>query len=141
MTAADPYHRRIHDRCAALAERNVTVLERYIASKIPRTQQTMLEGLDRIAKMNGKVPERVDWGALRRPHTLAIASALAGSTYRFKCIQLAMTALRGVLRQAHAMGRMSDAELAEAIGLDKPWRIREHLIAMDKETEERRNRL
>lgn len=131
--------RAIGVRADVLAARNVTVLERFLASCAhPVSRQVMLEALDRIAKLSGKVAERVDWGALRERHTRAIITMLAASKYKTSTIRLSTAALRGVLRMAVTMGTMTQDECVQAIRFDKPWRLRELAQAADAELERRR---
>ena len=126
-------------RADALATRNVTVLERFLASRANDvSRQVMLEALDRIAKLSGKVAERVDWGALRERHTRAIVAMLSSSNYSVATSRLSMSALRGVLRMAVTMGNMTREEYVDATKLEKPWRVRQLALAVDAEIERRR---
>jgi hypothetical protein len=132
--------RAITARVAALAARSETPLECFLASKRgARMRQTMLEGLDRIAKLSGKESERVNWAALRYPHTTAIVARLAASSYSMESVRLSMGALRGVLKQANAMGLMSDIELAQAIDVgETPMAVRRRQMRADAQAVARR---
>lgn len=127
-------------RANALAARNRSTLERYLASLTsPRTRETRLEGLERIARLFGKSADRVDWGALRNAQTSSIAAKLAATAYGFETLDGSMKSLRGVLRQGFADGTMTERELELAIDVERPDRIRERLRAADARVEARRN--
>jgi site-specific recombinase XerC len=131
--------RAVGVRADVLAARNVTVLERFLASRTnDASRQVMLEALDRVAKLSGKVAERVDWGALRERHTKAIVAMLAASDYSTSTSRLSLSALRGVFRMAVTMGRMTREEYGDATKMGKPWRERQLAQAVDAELERRR---
>jgi integrase/recombinase XerD len=92
----------------------------------PRSRQTMLEGLQRVAKVCNVPFRRMRWGELTWAHTSAIQARLAeyrqenGSSYSRATLHVSMAALRGLLLVCSKTGYMThDAYVSATTGLGK----------------------
>jgi hypothetical protein len=127
--------RAVRERADLLAARSATVLDRFLAGRKGRTRSNYLEALDRIAALYGKRAEQVAWHSLRSANVDKIIARMAVTHYSANSMRVTMVALRNVLRQAHAEGLMTDAELEEACRpRPRPWALKAKREAQDAAT-------
>jgi integrase len=92
-------------------------MRRFLAGcRSPRTAQTMLEALERIAGLLGVTPADVPWPQLRRIHVDDIAIQL-GRRYSKRTVNVTLAALRGVLRTAWEIGHMDGDDYTRAVAV------------------------
>jgi integrase/recombinase XerD len=100
---------------------SVDVLSRYLASCASKNSRVaMHQSLDRAARIVGAPnAEAVPWPSLRFEHTDAMRSGLLQAVrdkrFRMTTVRLALTAIRGVLREAVRMGVMRSDDFGKAI--------------------------
>lgn len=92
----------------------------FIASRVsPKTRQTMIECLDRIALiLNYENAEDVSWHLLDFQHTEAIRSKLI-KQYSLATIRVTLSALKGVLKTACRLNLLSREQFGRATDWDK----------------------
>lgn len=78
------------------------------------SRKTMANALRAVARAFGRKPEDMPWAALRSSHTRALAAVLA-RRYAPATANLALTALREVLRSARRLRQLSADDLADAL--------------------------
>ena len=91
----------------------------YLARLAPGSRRTMREALDIIAKLSSSGAANattLPWQALRYQHTAAIRSALAES-YSPATVNKALSALKGVLREAWRLGFLTAEDRERACDL------------------------
>ena len=92
----------------------------FIARLAPGSRRTMRQSLDVIAGLlTGGVAnaEGIDWASIRYPHAQAVRSRLAES-YAPATVNKALSALRGVLREAWRLGLMTGEDFHRASDLE-----------------------
>jgi site-specific recombinase XerD len=100
---------------ASLSTADGDPLRRFLAEcQSPRTRETMVEALDRVAKLLGAPSaDAVPWASLRKVHLLSIKAALAKS-YSHRTCNVTLTAVRGVLRMAWDLELMTGDDYTRA---------------------------
>jgi len=91
----------------------------YLASLSPGSRRTMSHSLGQIARYCfgfEEEPQHFPWHELRATHTAAIRSWLA-ERYAPSTANKALAALRGVLRQCHALELIGDTDLRRALAV------------------------
>jgi site-specific recombinase XerD len=105
----------------AFANSRVDVATSFIAQFASTdSQRTMLQGLARCAKALGMPLEGCPWHELRFEHTSFIRGRLLEpGAYARESVSSTLSALRGVLKHAWRLGRMSGEDLQRAIDWPK----------------------
>ena len=92
----------------------------YLARLAPGSRRTMRQSLDVIAHLlTGGVADAtdIDWAAVRYQHAQAVRAKLA-ETYSPATVNKALSALRGVLREAWRLGLMTGEDFHRASDLE-----------------------
>ncbi len=104
-TALDTYTAHIDQRPAAM----------FIARLAPGSRRTMLQSLNAIAAILVPAADAwsLPWGQLRYQHTAALRTVLA-ERFAVATANKMLSALRGILKEAHRLGQMTAEQFARA---------------------------
>lgn len=105
--------------CALEDDPGLYCMQSYLASRVSGdSKRTMLQSLQRVARMLNTTPDKIAWHKLRFQHTDAIRAKLLDCGYSRATVMMTLAGLKGVLRQAKRLGLMSVEDYDRATDWD-----------------------